>query len=162
CMDLMFRGQVPEGVDPRSLAQVEPLRPEYQHRGARLAVMDDQGLDAALMFPTLGCGVEQALRDDIPATMATLRAFDRWLDEDWRFCYEDRIMSVPMLSLADPGAALQELDWLLERGARIVHLRPAPVPTENGKGRSFGHPAHDPVWARLAEASVPVAFHLGD
>ena len=69
---------------------------------------------------------------------------------------------VPMLSLADPDAAIAELDWVLERGARMVHLRPAPVPTANGKGRSFGHPDHDPVWARLAEADVPVAFHLGD
>ncbi len=67
-----------------------------------------------------------------------------------------------MLSLADPDAAIAELEWVLERGARMVHLRPAPVPTANGKGRSFGHPDHDPVWARLAEADVPVAFHLGD
>ena len=67
-----------------------------------------------------------------------------------------------MLSLADPDAALVELEWVLERGARMVHLRPAPVPTANGRGRSFGHPDHDPVWARLAEADVPVAFHLGD
>jgi predicted TIM-barrel fold metal-dependent hydrolase len=124
--------------------------------------MDDQGLDAVLLFPTLGVGIEQALRDDIPATMATLRAFNRWLDEDWGFSYRDRIIAVPMLSLADPEGALVEVDWLLERGARIVHVRPAPVPTANGRGRSLGDPAHDPVWARLAEASVPVAFHLGD
>ena len=44
----------------------------------------------------------------------------------------------------------------------MVHLRPAPVPIEGGRGRSFGDPAHDPVWARLAEAGIPVAFHLGD
>ena len=102
------------------------------------------------------------LRDDIPATMATLRAFNRWLEEDWGFSYRDRIVAVPMLLLADPDAAVEELEWLLARGARMVHLRPAPVPTDNGRGRSFGHPAHDPVWARLAEADVPVAFHLGD
>ena len=66
-----------------------------------------------------------------------------------------------MLSLADPDGALEELDWLLERGARMVHLRPAPVPTERPR-TSLGDPAHDPVWARLAEASIPVAFHLGD
>ena len=155
CMDLMFRGQVPEGVDPRTLMKVEPLRPEYRDRDARLAVMDEQGLEAVLMFPTLACGIEQALRDDIPATMATLRAFNRWLDEDWGFSYQDRIIAVPMLSLADPDGALVELEWLLERGARMVHLRPAPVPTANGRGRSFGDPAHDPVWARLAEASCP-------
>ena len=162
CMDLMFRGQIPDGVDPRSLMKVEPLRAEYQDRDARLAVMDEQGLEGILLFPTLACGIEQALRDDIPATVATLRAFNRWLDEDWGFSYQDRIFAVPMLSLADPDAAIEELDWVLGRGARLVHLRPAPVPTENGRGRSFGHPDHDPVWARLAEADVPVAFHLGD
>ncbi len=30
CIDPLFRGQIPEGVDPRTLMQVEPLRPEYQ------------------------------------------------------------------------------------------------------------------------------------
>ena len=30
CMDPLFRGQIPEGVDPRSLLQVEPLRDEYR------------------------------------------------------------------------------------------------------------------------------------
>jgi predicted TIM-barrel fold metal-dependent hydrolase len=162
CMDLMFRGQVPEGVDPRSLMKLEPLRAEYQNRDARLAVMDEQGLEGVIMFPTLAVGIEQMLRDDIPATMAVLRAFNRWLDEDWGFSHLDRIFAVPMLSLADPEAAIEELEWVLDRGARMVHLRPAPVPTENGRGRSFGHAAHDPVWARLAEADVPVAFHLGD
>ena len=45
---------------------------------------------------------------------------------------------------------------------RIVHVRPAPVPAGNGTSRSLGDKRHDPVWARLAEAGVPVAFHLGD
>ena len=37
-----------------------------------------------------------------------------------------------MLSLADPDAAVAEVDSLIERGARIVHVRPAPVPGPNG------------------------------
>ena len=85
CLDPLFRGQIPEGVDPRTLMQVEPLRAEYQDRDARLAVMDEQGLGAALLFPTLGCGVEEALTDDVEATMATVSAFNRWLEEDWGF-----------------------------------------------------------------------------
>src|ERR1700674_1034899 len=48
CNDLMFRGQVPEGVDPKSLQQLGPKRPEYQDRDARLRVMDEQGLAAVL------------------------------------------------------------------------------------------------------------------
>src|SRR5688572_14957901 len=74
CLDPLFRGQIPEGVDPRSLMQVEPLRAEYRDRDRRLEVMDDQRLDAALLFPTLGCGVEEGLRDDIPAAMAAMSA----------------------------------------------------------------------------------------
>ena len=162
CLDLQFRGQIPEGVDPRTLTQVEPISETYRDRDARLAKMDEQQLDAVLLFPTLGCGVEQALRNDVPATMASLTAFNRWLDEDWGFSYKDRIIAAPMISLADPNAAVAEIDRVLERGARVVHVRPAPVPTGTGKGRSLGHKLHDPVWARLAEANIPVAFHLGD
>ncbi|MBL7495060.1 amidohydrolase family protein [Frankia sp. CNm7] len=162
CLDPLFRGQIPEGVDPRSLMKVEPLRPEYRDRDRRADLLAEQDLEAALLFPTLGCGVEEALKDDIGATMASLTAFNRWLEEDWGFHYRDRLIGVPMLSLADPAAAVAEVDRLLGRGARIVHVRPAPVPAENGTSRSLGDKRYDPVWARLAEASVPVAFHLGD
>ena len=51
CLDPLFRGQIPEGVDPRSLMKVEPLRAEYRDRDERLAIADEQGLDAALALP---------------------------------------------------------------------------------------------------------------
>ncbi len=162
CMDLQFRGQIPDGVDPRSLMRVEPISASYRDRDARTARMDDQGLDAVILYPTLGCGVEQALRYDVPATVASLGAFNRWLEEDWGFSYRDRIIAAPMISLADPDAAVAEVDRVLDRGARLVHIRPAPVPTGGPRGRSLGHLDHGPVWARLAEAGVPAAFHLGD
>jgi predicted TIM-barrel fold metal-dependent hydrolase len=164
CLDLLFRGEIPEGVDPASLMKVEELelRPEYQNRDARVAVIDRQGIETICMFPTFGCGVEEALKGDIEATMASLHAFNLWLDEDWGFDRPDhRIVAVPMISLADPEKAVEEVDFVLDRGARLVHVRPAPVPGIP-KNRSLGHRSHDPVWARLAEANVPVAFHLGD
>jgi len=161
CTELLFRGEIPPGVDSASLTAVEPIHEEYGDRERRLEVMDAQGLAAVLLFPTLGVGVEQGLRHDPEATLSCLSAFNRWLEEDWGFAYQNRIFAAPMLSLADPDAALVELESLLARGARAIHLRPAPVPSAAGP-RSFGHPAHDPVWARIAEADVPVAFHLGD
>ena len=164
CIDPLFRGQIPDGVDPRSLPRVEPLehRPEYRDRDARVVVVEGQGLGAVVLFPTFGCGVEEALKQDVGATMASLSAFNRWLEDDWGFVYGHRLVTAPMLSLADPVAALAELDSLIERGARVVHVRPAPVPGEHGTSRSLGDKLHDRVWARLAEASIPVAFHLGD
>ena len=162
CLDPLFRGQIPEGVDPRTMMKVEPLKAEYQHRDERVAVAHGQGLESIMLFPTLGCGVEEGLKDDIPATMASLSAFNHWLEEDWGFCYQDCLIAAPMLSLADPQAAVVELDSLIERGARVIHVRPAPVPGEHGSSRSLGDPLHDSVFARLAEANVPIAFHLGD
>ena len=34
-------------------------RPEYQDHDQRAAVAEEQGLESVLLFPTLGCGVEE-------------------------------------------------------------------------------------------------------
>ncbi|MCV7030714.1 amidohydrolase family protein [Mycobacterium sherrisii] len=164
CLDLLFRGEIPEGVDPASLMKVERLgeHPEYQNREARIAVMDTQDIETVFMLPTFACGVEEALKNDIEATMASVHAFNLWLDEDWGFDRPDhRIIGAPIISLADPDKALEEVEFVLGRGAKLVLVRPAPVPGLV-KPRSLGHRSHDPVWARLAEAGVPVGFHLSD
>ncbi|GJO14959.1 hypothetical protein NJB1907f44_50940 [Mycobacterium marinum] len=117
CLDLLFRGEIPDGVDPASLMKVEKLelRPEYRDRDARVAVVESQGIETIFMFPTFGCGVEEALKADIEATAASLHAFNLWLDEDWGFDRPDhRIIAAPMISLADPEKALQEVEFVLE------------------------------------------------
>jgi predicted TIM-barrel fold metal-dependent hydrolase len=162
CLDLFFRGQVPEGADRAALhGRVEPIRAEYRDRDARIAKLEKQGLEAALLFPTMGVGMEEALRNDVPALMATLRAFNRWLAEDWGFAHKQKLFGVPLIALSDPDEAADEVDWCLSQGARMLHVRPSPVPTERGY-RSPGDAMFDPVWARIDEARVPVAMHLGD
>ena len=164
CLDLLFRGEVPEGVDPAGLMKLDSLadHPEYQNRDERVKILDKQNLETVFMLPTFACGVEEALKHDIPATMASLHAFNLWLDEDWGFNRPDgRFLTAPMISLADPEEAVKEVDFVLARGARLVLVRPAPVPGVV-RPRSLGDPLHDPVWARLAEAGVPVGFHLSD
>ena len=66
-----------------------------------------------------------------------------------------------MLTLTDPREAVRDLEWVIERGARLVYLRPAPVPKPSGSA-SPGDSDHDPFWARVSEAGVTVAFHTGD
>src|SRR6478735_8803365 len=164
CLDLLFRGEIPEGVDPASLMKVDRLadHPEYQNRDARVKVMDTQGIETVFMLPTFACGVEEALKHDVDATTASVHAFNLWLDEDWGFDRPDhRIIAAPIISLADPAKAVDEIEYALEHGAKLVLVRPAPVPGVV-KPRSLGDSLHDPVWARLAEAGVPVGFHLSD
>src|SRR5215470_10756971 len=156
-----FRGN-PEGRSPLEfLRDRERVRPEYRDRDARLRVLDAQGLEGVWLFPTLGVLYEEPLKHDPAAVGITFRAFNRWLDEDWGFAYRERIFAAPYLSLADVGWAVEELEWALTRGARIVCMRPAPVWTAGGP-RSPAAPEFDPFWARVAEAGITVIAHAAD
>lgn len=156
-----FRGN-PEGRNPLEfLADREPIRPAYRDRDARLAAMDEQGLAACWLFPTLGMLYEELLREDPEAVCATFRAFNRWLAEDWGFAYRDRIFAGPYLSLADVDWAVAELEWALEQGARTVVMRAAAPTTAAGRRNPF-EPEFDPFWARLNEAGITLVIHAGD
>lgn len=146
-----------EGESWSQAYSTENMLPAYQERSARLALMDEQGLETVIMLPTLAVCIEQVVRDDVAATYANLRAFNRWLDEEWGFDHAGRILTPPLLSLLDLGEACRELDRVLRAGARLVHLRPGPA-----FGRSPGDPHFDPFWARLDEARIPVCFHISD
>jgi predicted TIM-barrel fold metal-dependent hydrolase len=157
-----FRGLNPEGSSVKELfGELEPCDPSYRDRDVRLKVMDELKIDGALFFPTLGVGMEQALINDLPAMQAAFRAFNRWMDEDWGFAYRDRIFAVPYLTLSDLDNAVAELEWVLERDARVVLIGTGPVMTAEGY-KSPADPRFDPFWARLQESGVVMAFHGGD
>jgi len=156
-----FRGN-PDGKSPLEfLREREPIRPEYREPEARLARMDEFGIEAIWLFPTLGVLYEELLKDDIPAVTATFTAFNRWIEEDWGFAYDDRIFGAPYLTLADPEWAVTELEWALDKGARVIVMRPAAVFTEHGP-RSPADPMFDPFWARVAESGITTVIHAGD
>ena len=87
---------------------------------------------------------EELLMQDPEAVTITFTAFNRWLEEDWGFAYENRIFAAPYLSLCDVDWAVQELEWALDRGARVICLRPAAVFTETGSVHA-GRPDVRPV-----------------
>jgi predicted TIM-barrel fold metal-dependent hydrolase len=136
---------------------VEPVQPEYVERDARLALMDRQGIEAIMLFPTLAVCVEHFLKHDVDLLYASFHAFNRWLDDQWGLDHEGRIFAVPLLSLLDVDRAVAELEFVLDAGARAVSLRPGPA-----FGRSPADPAFDPLWARVNEARIPVCFHIGE
>jgi predicted TIM-barrel fold metal-dependent hydrolase len=120
--------------------------------------MDEQKIEMTVMFPTMACGVEIALKDDIPALAATLQAFNRWLDEDWGLNHQDRIFSAPLINLADVNWAIRELEWALARDVRVIYMSPNPVPSLEG-WISLGDPSFNIFWERVEAAGVTVAFH---
>jgi predicted TIM-barrel fold metal-dependent hydrolase len=152
----LFSGKQADGFAHKEVINAKDF-PAFTNKRARLAFLDEQDIEATLMLPTLAVAVEEDMAHDVALTYASLRAFNRWLEEDWGFGRDGRLFGVPMLSLLDLDLALAELRRVLNAGARLVHLRPGPV----GK-RSPAHPMFDPFWATLAEAGVGVVFHVSN
>ena len=156
-----FAGKVASNPNDPALWAEQPVdHPEWFNRDARLACMDDQGIQAAWMFPSHGVCIEGPMQPDVEASMHIIGAFNRWLDDDWGFAYKDRIFATPLLTLSDIDFALSELEWALLRGARVITLRNGPAYTRDGM-RSPADPMFDPFWARVEEAGITVTVHAG-
>lgn len=154
----LFSGKI-KATEFKSKFDVDPAsHPEWYNRDERLAVMDEQGIGATWLFPSQAVMVEARMSNDIEATIEIMRAFNRWIDDDWGFAYQNRIFAAPYMTLSDPDLAVAELDWCLKRGARIVHLRHGPAITREGT-KSPAHPMFDRFWALAQEAGVTVASH---
>ena len=156
-----FRGN-PEGKSPLEyLRDREPIPAEYRDRDARIARMDQQGISSVWLFPTLGVLYEELVKHDTEGLGVLFRGFNRWLEEDWGFAYQNRIYASPYITLADVNWACEELEWALDNDARTVVLRPAPVITRHGP-LSPGDEMFDPFWSRANEAGITVVVHAGD
>jgi predicted TIM-barrel fold metal-dependent hydrolase len=158
-----FKRGNPEGKSYREIVG-EPMRavPAFREPGPRLELMDELGIDRALMFPTLASLVEERLRDDVRATHAIIHALNEWMLETWTYEYEGRIFPTPVITLPIVERAIEELEWVVERGAKVVLIRPAPVPSLDGTSRSPGLPEFDALWQRVVDLEVLVAMHASD
>jgi len=140
---------------------IDPMR-GYDHKGyrAKLKFPDLFGTDLKLSYESVdldntGAGIE------LWHICAAFRAFNRWLQDDWGFNHEGRIYAAPYITLVDVDWAVRELEWALERDARVVVMRAGPVETPAG-GQNPADARFDPFWSRVAEAGITAAYHSGD
>jgi hypothetical protein len=146
---------------------VAVLRNQYEACGSRdlrLALMDEQGIEAALMFPAQAHNIEYEFIDNIDALYANIRAFNRWMYEEVGFVVDRRMFLPPYLPLADVDLSLQELDILLEQETPVIQIRAGHAHGGAGNlwgGRSPADPVFDPIWSRINEAGVQLAVHQG-
>jgi len=159
--DYFERGN-PEGKTRREIMG-DPIRcrAAFVEPAPRVELMDELGLDRVLLWPTLASLLEERFRDDPIATHEVIHAFNRWMDDQWTFDYEGRIFATPIVTLPIVERALEELEWVLERGAKVILVRPSTVPGFLGP-RSPALPEFDPFWARVQESGVLVGMHASD
>lgn len=157
--ELYHSGKNTEGKTLRELTG-EPIDaiPAFREPGARLDKLNEQGVQTSLVYPTLANLVEQSAQDDPELVHAIIHSLNQWMSEEWTFNTADRIYTTPVITLALVDEAVEELEWVLQRGARAILVRPAPVRGFKGF-RSPALPEFDPFWARVQDAGIAVVMH---
>ena len=81
-----FRGRNPDGMDMKTLfGELEPSHPAYRDRDARVALLDEQGLEGPSCSPRWAWAWRSRCGTTPEALLAAFPAFNPWLDEDWGF-----------------------------------------------------------------------------
>jgi predicted TIM-barrel fold metal-dependent hydrolase len=130
----------------------QDLNPAGFDGKARLAVMDAEGIDLAVLYPGLGFSLG-AIRDP-ELGIASCRVYNDWMAE---YCAADpkRLVGTAALPMQDPKAAAAEARRAAsELGLRGTFVRPNPHGERLLHDRVF-----DPVWEALEETGLPLGFH---
>ena len=157
-----FKHGNPEGKSYRErVGRGIECPPAFREAPARLELMDEQGIDYAMMYPTLASLVEERMRDDPDLCADVIHALNQWMTEAWPYAFEQRIFSTPVIPTGIVDRAILELEYVVGHGARAILIRPAPAWGYRGP-RSFALPEFDPFWKRVQEAGLMVVLHASD
>jgi predicted TIM-barrel fold metal-dependent hydrolase len=128
------------------------LLPGGSDPARRLKDMDEEGIDIAVLYPSVGLFLE-AIQDAALAE-ACCRVYNDWLAD---YCRTDpkRLAGIAGIPMQDVDAAVRELRRAKsELGMKGAFVRPNPC-----KGRALHDPYFDSFWAAAAEAGMPIGLH---
>ena len=118
----------------------------------RLQVLEDEGIDAAVLYPSVGMMFGLLENPDIAAALCA--AYNDWLAG---YCSTDpgRLVGVALLPQQDPRLAATELERAVDGHGFVGGvIRPNKV-----GGRTVDHPDFDRLWDKAQRLDVPVGLH---
>lgn len=146
-----------EGMTRRTDAATALMRARGYDGPSQLAAMDAEGIDVAVMYPTVVLYVPNGADGvDGKLSAAVCRAYNNWL---YDLCEADpaRMKVAAVLPQHDLKEAVKEARRAVnELGAVGVYMRPNFV-----NGVTFHSADYMELWATLSELNVPVGFHEG-
>lgn len=120
----------------------------------RLGDMDAEGIDRAMLFPSMSFFVCEVADPQLDAALC--RAYNNWLAD---YCATDpgRLYGIALLPLQDVEASIRELERCVDGfGFRGAFFRPNPY-----AGRSIQHPAYEPLWSCAESLGAAITVHEG-
>jgi len=142
----------PEGYDFGHDGRWQDVPESAYDPGKRATELDREGIEAELIYPTLGLGIF-GLRDR-DYRYACLRAYNDWMAE-YTAAQPRRLFGIAVIATDDIARDVAEL----ERCAR-AGLRGAMVAINQKSGASYGDAEFDPLWAAAADLGMPISLHV--
>lgn len=129
----------------------EEILPGNYDGAAHLSDMDQEGIDAAVLFPSVP--LQAWSMHDSDFGLALIQTFNDWLFDDFVSADPKRLIGLPMIPVNHSmEVMLAELDRVLKKGARAIHI---PVFPDTPYIELYW----DRFWAAVAEAGVPMCIH---
>jgi uncharacterized protein len=145
------------GLAPHEMhawSRFEDMRRGGYDSAARLDEMDRDGVDAEVLYPTPRLAQSVVATREVEFHLALVRAYNDWLS-DYVARAPNRFGGLAVLPNRGADHAIAEFERVWGRpGIRGVMIGCYP------NGTLDVAPEDDAVWARLAEAKVPVSIHV--
>lgn len=149
-----------DGVLPAKVpATYDEIAPAMYDSAARLRFLDEQGIDAQVLYPNVG-GFGNGYFLSIgerDLVLTCVQAYNDFLT-DWTSADPDRLIAITALPFWDVEASVAELQRCAEDGHRAVNF--CNNPADHGEP-PLAHRHWDPIWAAAQEAGLSVSFHVG-
>jgi predicted TIM-barrel fold metal-dependent hydrolase len=142
---------IPGGLAPGRELTWADILPGSHDPTARLAVLDEEGIDQALLFPSIHLLWGDIREPDVAAE--TCRAYNNWIAD---FCKHDpeRLFGMGIVPLQDVDLAVAETKRLADLGLRGLVLRP-----ERFGGLALYDERCDALWAEAQASDIAVGIH---
>ena len=141
-------------LTPGRISWKEAIVPGGYDPHERVKVMDAEGIDMTLVYPSLGICWEHDCRDAKLAA-ACCRAYNNWCLD---FCepHPDRLIPVSHIPTLDLDEGIKELERTVKLGVKAVMINSVPP-----NGIPYGLDHYDPLWAAAQAADIPLTIHPG-
>jgi predicted TIM-barrel fold metal-dependent hydrolase len=137
----------------------DDIHPASFDASARLALMDQRGIWAEVLYPNVGgFGSQRFLAlDDSELKYECVRAYNDF-QADWTSIAPDRLIPTTATPFWDIDACVREVERCAKLGFRAVNF--------TGEPQAFGlpylgEPHWDPLWSAVCDHEMVLSFHIG-